>query len=72
VAIVSLGLYSYYARELLVSLLLFSMVFFFLALAVLGGFLIWSAGERMAIWTRPASRNVMVLSRHLITAHARP
>jgi hypothetical protein len=72
VVIVGLGLYSYYVRELLVSLLLFCVAFFFLALAVLGAFLIWYAGEQMAIWTRPATRNMIVLSRRLITAYARP
>jgi hypothetical protein len=72
VVILGLGLYSYYVRELLVSLLLFCVAFFFLALAVLGAFLIWYAGEQMAIWTRPATRNMIVLSRRLITAYARP
>jgi hypothetical protein len=71
-AIVGLGLYSYYIRELLVSLLLFGVAFFFLTLAVLGAFLLWYAGEQMAAWSRPASRNVIVLSRRLITAYARP
>jgi hypothetical protein len=72
VVIVGLGLYSYYVRELLVSLFLFSVAFFLLALVVLGLFLIWWAGEQMAIWTRPASQNVLALSRRLITAYARP
>ena len=72
VLIVGLGLYSYYVRELLLSLLFFSAAFFFLALAVLGAFLISWAGVQMAIWTRPATRNMIVLSRRLITAYARP
>lgn len=72
VLIVGLGLYSYYVRELLVSLLLFSAAFFFLALAVLGAFLVSWVGAKMAIWTRPATRNMIVISRRLITAYARP
>jgi hypothetical protein len=72
VVIAGLGLHSYYVRELLVFLLLFSVAFFFFALAVLGSFLIWWAGQQMAIWSRPASRNVIVLSRRLITAYPRP
>jgi len=71
VVIVGLGLYSYYVRELLVSLFLFGAAFFFLALAVLGAFLIWWAGEQMATWSRPAARNMIVFSRRLITAYAR-
>jgi hypothetical protein len=72
VVIVGLGLHSYYVRELLVALLFFGAAFFFLALAVLGAFLIWWAGAQMAIWTRPTTRNMIVLSRRLITAYARP
>jgi hypothetical protein len=72
VALVGLGLYSYYVRELLVSLLLFGMAFFFLALVVLGAFLIWRAGKQMVIWARPAARNMIVLSRRLMTEYARP
>jgi hypothetical protein len=71
VVIVGLGLYSYYVRELLVSLFLFSAAFFFLALAVVGAFLIWWAGGQMATWSRPAARNMIVFSRRLITAYAR-
>ena len=71
VTIVGLGLYSYYVRELVVALALFSVVFFSLALVVLGAFLIWCASEQVAIWTLPLSRNVVAFSRRLITAHAR-
>jgi hypothetical protein len=70
--IVGLGLYSFYVRELLASLLLFSVAFFFLSLVVLGVFLVWCASEQVAIWTGPASRNVIALSRRLIAAYARP
>lgn len=72
VVIVGLGLYSYYVRELLVSLLLFGAAFFVLSMAVLGALLIWCGGEYVAIWSRPASRNVLALSRRLMTAYARP
>jgi uncharacterized membrane protein len=70
--IVGLGLYSYYVRELLASLALFSMAFFFLATVAFGMFLIWRASVRVAIWTRPASRNVVAFSRRFIAAYARP
>jgi hypothetical protein len=72
VVIVGLGLYSYYVRELLASLFLFSVGFIFLGVVVLGLFLIWSASVQVAIWTRPASRNIMALSRRLVAAYARP
>ncbi len=70
--IVGLGLYSYYVRELLASLVLFTIAFFFLGLAALGVFLVWCASEKVAIWTLPASRNMIALSRRLITAYTRP
>ncbi|HXP81211.1 MAG TPA: hypothetical protein VN976_15005 [Verrucomicrobiae bacterium] len=72
VTIVGLGLYSYYTRELLAALTLFSVAFFFLALAGLGALLVWSASVQMAIWARPASRNVIAYSRRLIAAYAKP
>jgi hypothetical protein len=69
--IVGLGLYSYYVRELLASLLLFSVGFIFLGVVVLGMFLIWHVSVQVAIWTRPASRNMIALSRRLVAAYAR-
>jgi multisubunit Na+/H+ antiporter MnhG subunit len=72
VTIVGLALYSYYVRELLAALSLFSAAFFFLALAGLGALLVWSASVQVAIWTRPASRNVIAFSRRLIAAYAKP
>jgi hypothetical protein len=69
--IVGLGLYSYYLRELLVALALFSVAFFSLTLVVLSAFLIWCASEQTAVWTPPWSRNVVASSRRLITAYAR-
>jgi hypothetical protein len=72
VVVVGLGLYSYYVRELLASLVLFSVGFIFLGLVALGMFLIWSASVQVAIWTRPASRNMIALSRRLIAEYARP
>ena len=71
VVIVGVGLYSYYVRELLVSLLLFGVAFSVLALAVVGAFLIWWASKQMATWSRPAARNIIVFSRRLVTAYAR-
>jgi hypothetical protein len=72
VTIVGLGLYSYYVRELLAALTLFSVGFFFLALVALGALLIWCASVQVAIWAGPASRNVIAYSRRLIAAYARP
>ena len=72
VTIVGLGLYSYYTRELLAVLTLFSVAFFFLALAGVGALLVWCASVQVAIWARPASRNVIAFSRRLIAVYARP
>ena len=72
VTIVGLGLYSYYTRELLAALTLFSVAFFLLALVGLGALLVWSASVQVAIWARPASRNVIAFSRRLIAVYARP
>jgi hypothetical protein len=62
VMIVGLGLYSYYLRELLASLLLFSVGFFSIGLVVLCVFLAWSASKQVALWSRPASRNAVALA----------
>jgi hypothetical protein len=70
--IVGLGLYSYYARELLASLLLFSVAFFCLGLVALGAFLILYAGWQLAIRTRPVSRHMAAITQRFITAYARP
>jgi hypothetical protein len=72
VVTVGLGLYSYHVRELLASLVLFTIAFFFVGLVALGVFLIWSVSKTVTIWTQSASRNVIALSRRLITAYARP
>ena len=70
--IVGLGLYSYFVRELLASLALFTGAFFLLGLAAVVIFLVWSAVMQAAIWTRPASRNVIALSRRLVAAYVKP
>ena len=72
VTIVGFGLYSYYVRELLAALTLFSVAFFFLALVGLGALLVWYAGVQVAIWTTPAKRGMVAFSRRLIAAYARP
>jgi hypothetical protein len=72
IAIVALGLYSYYVRELLASLALFTAGFFCLGLLVFGAFLLWYASVQVATWTGPASRDVVAFSRRLIAAYARP
>jgi hypothetical protein len=68
----ALGLYSYPVRELLVAFALFSAAFFSLALVALGALLAWCACEQLALWTLPASRNLVTLSRRLVAAYARP
>ena len=72
VVVAGLGLYSYQVRELLAALVLFTAAFFFLGLVALGVFLIWCASEKVAIWTGPASRSMIALSRRLMTAYTRP
>jgi len=72
VTIVGLGLYSYYVRELLAALTLFSLAFFFLALVGLGALLVWCASVQLAIWAGPASRNMIAFSRRLIAVYAKP
>lgn len=69
---VGLGFYSYYVRELLASLALFTGAFFLVGLVGLGMFLIWCACQQVALWTPPASRNMMALSRRLLAAYAKP
>lgn len=71
--IVGFGLlYSYYVRELMASLVLFTMASFLLGAVALGVFLIWSAGEKVAIWIGLTSRNLVALTHRFIIAHARP
>jgi hypothetical protein len=72
VTIAGLSLYSYYVRELLAALTIFSAAFFLLALLGLGALLIWSAGVQMSIWAGLASRNVIAFSRRVIASYARP
>jgi len=70
--ILGLSLYSFYLRDLLASLALFSVAFFFLVLALLAVSLVWCASVQVAIWTRSAPRNVIALSRRLIAPYAKP
>jgi hypothetical protein len=62
---VGLGLYSYYVRELLAALTLFSVAFFLLALVGLGALLVWSVSVQAAIWARVASRSMIAFSSRL-------
>jgi hypothetical protein len=64
VTIVALGLYSYYVRELLASLLLFSVLFLVMGLIVLGGVLAWYAGKQVALWSRLVSQNEIAFAQH--------
>lgn len=61
VTIMGFGLYSYYVRELLASLLLFSALFIAVGLIVLGAALAWYAGKQVALWSRLVSRNTIAL-----------
>jgi hypothetical protein len=72
VLIVGLGLYSYYVRELLASIALFAGAFLLLGLVALGMFLVWCAMVKVAMWTPPASRSVIAISRRFIAAYAKP
>jgi hypothetical protein len=72
VTIVGFAFYSYYVRELLSALILFSVAFLVLALVGLGVLLVWCAGVQVAVWARLASRNVLAFSRRLIAPYARP
>jgi hypothetical protein len=72
VTIVGLGLYSYYVRELVAALTLFSIAFFSLAVIGLAALLVWCASVHAAVWARPGSRNLIAFSRRLIAAYARP
>ena len=69
--IVGLGLYSYYVRELLLALAVFSVAFFSLTLVTLGVLLVWCASEQADMWALPLSRNVAAFSGRRITAYAR-
>ena len=70
--IAGLGLYSYYVRELLAALTLFSVAFFLLALEGLGALLVWCASVQVAIWARPATRSMIAFSRRLVAVYVRP
>jgi len=59
--IVALGLYSYYVRELLASLLLFSALSLAMGLIVLGGVLAGYAAKQVALWSRLGSQDAIAL-----------
>ncbi len=71
ITIAGLDLYSYYVRELLVSLALFTVIFLTLALATFAVVFLWWASEQLANRSGPASRKVIAFSRRLIAAYAR-
>lgn len=62
VTIVALSLYSYYVRELLASLFLFSTIFLAMGLIVLGVVVAWYASEQVALWSRVESRDAIALT----------
>jgi len=65
------GLYSNAVRELPAAFNLLSVHFFSLAAVALCALLLYWASVQLAIRTRPLSRNVLTLSRHLIAERAR-
>jgi hypothetical protein len=72
VTIVGLGLYSYYVRELLAVLTLFSVGFAVLALLLLTALLIWYTSVQVASWAKPASLSVIAYSRRRIALYVHP
>jgi hypothetical protein len=71
VMIVLLSPEFYYVREMLASLVLFSVIFFSLSVVVLSAFFVWYAGSQVASWASPASRAVVTLFQRL-ASQARP
>ncbi len=69
VTIVGLGLYSYYVRELLAVLTLFSVGFAVLALPLLTALLIWYTSVQVANWAKPASLSMIAYSRRGIALY---
>ena len=72
VTIVALSLYSYYVRELLAALNIFSAAFFFLVLVGLSALLVWCASVLVTICATPASLSMIAFSRRLIAVFAWP
>src|SRR5579863_8454269 len=60
--IVGFCLYSYYVRELLASLFLFSALFLAAGLIVLSVVLAWYASKQAALWSRFALRSAIALA----------
>jgi hypothetical protein len=72
VTLVALDLYSYFVRELLVSLALFTVAFLFLALTTLAAILLWWASEQLLDRSGRASRRVIAFSCRLLADYMRP
>ncbi len=70
-AVVGLGLYFYFVRELLVSLALFSVAFLILTLAALAAVFLWWASEQLASRSGATSRWMLAASRRAMAAYAR-
>lgn len=71
VTIAGLGLHSYYGRELLASLALFTVAYLFLSLITFGVVVAWWASEQLADRSGPAWRKLIAFCRRLIAAYAR-
>jgi hypothetical protein len=72
VTLSGLDLYSYFVRELLVSLAVFTVAFLVLTLTALAAVFLWWTSEQVANRTGPASRRVIAFSRRLMAAYAKP
>jgi hypothetical protein len=70
--VVGLGLYSFYVRELLASLALFTGAFFLLGLALFGIVLLGWVALHVILSAGAATRNTIAFSRRLIAAYAKP
>ena len=62
VVLVGLGLYSYYVRELMASLVLFGAFFFSAGLLIVSVFLLWGATKRAALWGSTTARSTLALA----------
>jgi hypothetical protein len=60
-----------YVRKILSFFVRFTGISFLAGLVALGVYLAYCAGQKVAIWAPPASRNMAALTRRLIAAYAR-
>jgi hypothetical protein len=70
-AILGFSLYSYYVRELLAYLALFTSAFVLLGLVFVGVFLLGWAALQAIRWTGTASRDMVTFSRRLAAVYTK-